>query len=400
VESAGKLLAAGIAVLYATGFLVASAFLERFGIGETGAEFLKIKYLQIGLLFMLFPCLVVAPIYAFLYLRRAPGVRLRPTTAGIINIASLLVVCYLLATYSSLGHFHEKRWWIAILFSWTMLGVAFAGRLTLQRHPQNYVVEAVGQRFDRWCVSHPSLGPYRKEIVRGLFCIGSLTLNCMILGRFAGAAWACIVIAWLTRVAWRHYSRKALFVNVMIGLGAVAVAVFVISLFRPDLELLSRVWFYYVYCIFAGYLVWQQWMKIPKRHGKKTRPLAWVWVTCVAAGLYYMAIHAFAYGVYPQIPSAKGGGNFCDAPNVQIVWKRSEGVGTPLSFLSEPDAGPSGVQVSIPLKVIHETPELLFAADPRGGAADRWREWEIPNILVLRTDSVAERILLPSSDAQ
>lgn len=55
---------------------------------------------------------------------------------------------------------------------------------------------------------------------------------------------------------------------------------------------------------------------------------------------------------------------------------------------------------SIPLKVIHETPDLLYAADSKGGAAARWREWEIPNIIVLRTDSVAERILLPADDAQ
>lgn len=400
MEFLPKILAVGIGLLYATGFLVASAFLERFGIGETGAEFLKIKYLQIGLLFMLFPCMVVAPIYSFLYLRIAPKIKFRPPTAAIINIASLLCVCYFLATFAPLGHFHEKGLWIALLFGWTMLGVAFAGRLTLRRHPENRFVEAVGQRFDRWCDQHPYWERFRKEIVRGTFSIGSLALSCLILGRFVAACWMCIIIVWLTRVAWRRFANRPLLINITIGLAAVATAVYLVSLFRPDWVLLGRLWFYYVYCMLAGYLVWQQWLKISARHGRNTRPVAWVWVCSVTAGLYYMAIHAFAYGVYPWIPAAKGGGNFADAPNVRIVWRRTEGIGTPPVFLNNPDSSLKGIRVSIPLKIIHETPEFLYAANPKGGGPALWREWDVPDILVVRTNGVAERILLPPSDVQ
>lgn len=389
-----------IALLYATGFLVVSAFLERFGIAETGAEFLKVKYLQIGLLFMLFPCLVVAPIYAFMYLRIAPKLKLRPPTAAIINIGSLLCVCYLLATFAPIGHFHEKGWWIALLFAWTMLGVAFAGRLTLRRHPKNRAVEAVGKRFDEWCIRHPFWGKYRKEIVRGTFSIGSLIFSCFAIGRFAAAGWSCVVIGWLTRMLWHHYSRKPIVINALIGLAAVALAGFVVSLFRPNWELLSRMWFYYVYCILAGYLLWQQWMKIWARHGPHTRPLAWLWVSSVTAGLYYMAIHAFAYGVYPWIPAAKGGGDFVDSEDVRIIWKASEATGIPKSFLAAASSQTVGARTSIPLKVIHETPALLFVANPHGGAAAHWRLWDIPEVLVIRADSVAERIMLPASEDQ
>jgi hypothetical protein len=400
LDSLPKILAATIALLYATGFLVVSAFLERFGIAETGAEFLKVKYLQVGLLFMLFPCLVVGPIYAMMYLRIAPKLKLRPPTAAIVNIGALLCVCCYLATFAPLGHFHEKGWWIALLFSWTMLGVGFAGRLALGRPPKNKVADAVGQRFDRWCIRHPFWGKYRKELVRGTLFIGSAAFSYEAIGRVAAAGWACIVIGWMTRVAWRHYSGKPVIINILVGIGALCLGAIALWAFRPNWGLLSRMWFYYVYCILAGYLLWQQWMKIWARHGRHTRPVAWLWVSSVTAGLYYMAVHAFAYGVYPSIPAAKGGGDFVDSENVRIVWKTSDGIGVPPSFLSMPSDGDAGNRISIPLKVVHETPALLFLANPKAGAAARWRLWDMPDILVVRTDSIAERMILPASEEQ
>jgi hypothetical protein len=400
LSSLPQVLATIIALLYATGFLVVSAFLERFGIAETGAEFLKVKYLQVGLLFMLFPCLVVGPIYAMMYLRIAPKLKLRPPTAAIVNIGALLCVCCYLVTFAPLGHFHEKGWWIALLFSWTMLGVAFAGRLALGREPKNKVADAVGQRFDRWCIRHPFWGKYRKELVRGTLFIGSVTFGYKAIGSVAGAGWTLVMIGWITRMVWRHYSDKPVIINILIGLGAIGLAAFALWAFRPNWSLLSRMWFYYAYCILAGYLLWQQWMKIWARLGRRTRPAAWLSVSSITAGLYYMAVHAFAYGVYPLIPAAKGGGDFVDSENVQIVWKASDGIGVPSSFLTKPSHAANGERVSIPLKVVHETPALLFLANPKAGAAARWRLWDTPDILVVRTDTIAQRMILPSSEEE
>ena len=36
-----------VGILYATGFLAAFTFLERFGVRESGTEFLKLKYIYV-----------------------------------------------------------------------------------------------------------------------------------------------------------------------------------------------------------------------------------------------------------------------------------------------------------------------------------------------------------------
>ena len=45
------------------------------------------------------------------------------------------------------------------------------------------------------------------------------------------------------------------------------------------------------------------------RHTGRVPATAWFFIFCILCTLYYMAILGFAYGVYPHVPIAKGGGD-------------------------------------------------------------------------------------------
>ena len=84
LEQMAKILTIGAAVIYASGFLIVSTFLDRFDLIGSGVEFLKVKYVLVGMLFVLFPCGVLAPLLIiFLYLRehRATKIKIPPIAA-------------------------------------------------------------------------------------------------------------------------------------------------------------------------------------------------------------------------------------------------------------------------------------------------------------------------------
>jgi len=66
-----KWFATAISILYASGFLIVSSYFDRFGIGEATIEFFRIKYLQVGILFSLFPISLLAAPVVITYLRES-----------------------------------------------------------------------------------------------------------------------------------------------------------------------------------------------------------------------------------------------------------------------------------------------------------------------------------------
>jgi hypothetical protein len=57
-------------IIYAAGFLVILSFLDRFGILESGADFLRTRYLHIGMLCIALPLIVNGTIISLVYLIR------------------------------------------------------------------------------------------------------------------------------------------------------------------------------------------------------------------------------------------------------------------------------------------------------------------------------------------
>src|ERR1041384_325901 len=59
-----------ITLIYGSGFLCVFTFSDRFGIQETGEEFFRVKYIHVGILFLLFPLTILAPLALALSLKR------------------------------------------------------------------------------------------------------------------------------------------------------------------------------------------------------------------------------------------------------------------------------------------------------------------------------------------
>src|SRR5258706_1725555 len=59
-----------IGLTYGTGFLCVFTFLDNFGIREAGEDFFRVKYIHVGILFLLFPICILIPLTLSLSLRR------------------------------------------------------------------------------------------------------------------------------------------------------------------------------------------------------------------------------------------------------------------------------------------------------------------------------------------
>lgn len=62
--------------IYITGYLIVATHLGRFGIRDAGGEFLKLKFIQVGMLFLLPYFALAAPIITLLFiaLKRSPTI--------------------------------------------------------------------------------------------------------------------------------------------------------------------------------------------------------------------------------------------------------------------------------------------------------------------------------------
>jgi hypothetical protein len=50
-----------ILLVYGSGFLCEYTFLDRFGIQESGQDFFRVKFIHVGILFLLFPISILIP---------------------------------------------------------------------------------------------------------------------------------------------------------------------------------------------------------------------------------------------------------------------------------------------------------------------------------------------------
>jgi hypothetical protein len=149
LEIISKLFAIGAVVIYATGFLVVSTFLDRFGVRESGIEFLKVKYVQVGLLCVSFPTGILAPLFLFFYVRDHPDTKIKMPRIAIFGITNSLLVCYWFAIFANPGYFYEKGEYIGMLFFWIIIAALFSRRLATGKESQIKSVDYIGRKvFD------------------------------------------------------------------------------------------------------------------------------------------------------------------------------------------------------------------------------------------------------------
>jgi hypothetical protein len=444
----GKAFAAGLAVAYATGFLVVSTFLHRFGVSEPGTDLLKLKYLQVGILHALFPTIILGSVFAFFYIREHPDTaeESRMPRIALVNIGNLLLLCYWLATFANPGYFHEKGAYIAALFAWTIFWIAF-GRTVAGKGPSHF---KWFNDLTAWCEAKlqkllARVQRYRSDAVRVTIMTGLVTADFLIkpvigtIAIFVTADILFFLLAWraisgkhfpdmhsplienIAAKALAHPGKRAAMIAapVILSLVVIVIAQAWYLLASPAA---THAFFYYFFCILGAAVLWSDRKRIPERYALGgARAMAWFFTLCIVSGLYYMTILGFAYGVFPHIPASKGGGDFAASPNVELFIKADALPAIPTNIVpvqcrdqptkqantQQPPATNPAPTKSVPLIIIHETETQLFVADPQDRVdlgnnltgPQNWSLWRTPTVTALRKDIIVSIVHLPAQRA-
>ncbi|MCY2995409.1 MAG: hypothetical protein NTY19_47225 [Planctomycetota bacterium] len=334
---------AATAVIYATGFLVVLAFLDRFGIREAGTDFWKARYIHIGILCLAFPLILNGTILSLVHLvfhgkfnRSTMWQRLLPIGLLVINLE---LVCFILIMVTnrvpggtSIAGLTPLQWILAA----TLLGVPCL--LLIER-----IIEKVLGRIPK---DDSELSPVTQ----------SLAVN----GRWV----LTLVVACLD--VWYFVDFK----NTVSGV-------------QPALALT-----YVGLCILLGVMISTVTI-YERRQPDESRRKA---ITILAAGIIgpflYLVVLAFSYGVFQNIPATRGGGDYTMSPKV-VLTLRSVPTMSVIDARYFDKASPT---VTIPLILIEETAWALYLADPQdAGGPSEWKGigGAKPEILVVNKAEVA-----------
>lgn len=268
-RTVSELFAIVAAATYGSGFLVMAAFLDGFGIAAPGLEFLRIKYIQVGILFFLFPAGVIVPtfLYFSLRLQEHGALQLHPVRliTPIFILSNALLISYVFATFANPSYFYKHEWPIAALYVWTLFGATTARKLASTGHSTGIVAfDAVIAKYIEPIFDLCRLrGLLRVIAVQVIFLVVAIIIDC-----------------WLSD--WSPVKSIVAF------------------------NLFKRSFFYYFLCILGSLVFVQRYVAIPERYKGRHRLFAWTFTLCLVGGLWYMSVYAFAYGVYPEYSGSKG----------------------------------------------------------------------------------------------
>jgi hypothetical protein len=212
-----------------------------------------------------------------------------------------------------------------------------------------------------------------------------------------------LVVEYFTVKIILSFFRKITQNSFLIALFVFAVAVdvdfFIVRALEINWEIVHRVSFYYFYWVLAGLYLWREHKDMPDRHGDREPAAAWVLGFCVVGTLYYMALLGFAYGVYPHIPAAKGGGDYARTPDVEFYWKSDLSLSLPTNLIAAAaNSQSNSVKKSVRLKIIEETASDIFVAIPTDqGGPTNWSSWHTPQVVGLQRGTIISEVYLPYS---
>lgn len=313
-------------IIYAAGFLVSLSFLDRFGILESGADFLRTRYIHIGILCVALPLMANGTILSLLYLIRhgrfdQPSMWQRLVPIGIL-IINLEIACFILVMLTrrnpqtgTIVGLVPLQWILAL----TLVGLPIV--LAVER-----VIEKLLSRIPDPNVEEASTSQSMTVVFRWILVVAVMGFDCWFFLEFYNSMSG--TKPWL-------------------GLTYIALALV------PGL-LISTVSVY------------------ERRQATPQRRRAVLALSCtVIAPFLYLMILAFAYGVFPNIPSTRGGGDYGEAPKVVVTVREA----LPPSSNAQRFMANGSLSVTSPLIVIEETSWAFYLADPSdaGGPAE-WKD--------------------------
>lgn len=341
-----------IALAYATGFLCIFTFLDRFGIHENREDFLKVRYIHVGILFLLFPITILAPFALTLSLKRIEikenknenGVantetdktkkRFRVPVSGIVLFLNMLCTFYLFVLFTPRDFAFSKAPIFPLIFISSLAGP--------------YLIDLLVEKI---IVAHLS------EIIT-------------------------IVLRWflvaIVVIVMDFFSFQ--------GFGLKLWAIFWGQHWYPDGGI-----YYLIFMILIPITLWLTNERAKAAPNKRSRQEMFLSAISVIIMFYFLGILAFAYRVYPLIPVAKGGGNYVESPRVVIHFRPVPGV-FPIVEATSPVE--SALSESNSFVIIDQSPDSLFLANTTdSGGPVKWEEMRyVPNIIEVQRESIAQII--------
>lgn len=344
VELLPSYVLAGTGIIYATGFLIVLAFLDRFGIREAGADFWKARYIHIGILCLSFPLILNGTILALKHLifhgkfnQSLMWQRLLPVGLLLVNLEVACFILIMLTDRQSSGGgiagLAPLRWIIGV----TLLGIP--ATLGIER-----MIERITGKVPATDADLSSTSQTFTVSLRWLLTLIIVALDVWYVLDFRGTVSGGSPVLALVYVAF----------SIIFGVMIYTVAAYEK---RQNVESRKR-----AISILAG---------------------------AVIGPFFYLVILSFSYGVYQNIPATRGGGDFTDSPKIRLTFKAQQ---TP--SVSDTRYFEKGSNLcTIPLVLIEETNWALYLADPNeGGGPAEWKQigGRKPQIFIINKSEVSK----------
>ena len=317
-----------IALLYASGFLVTLAFHDRFGIRETATELWRARYIHIGILALVFPVILNGTVFASWHISRHPrsdltlGQMRQRTLPTLLLLINLEIVCYWLMTLTRGGQLGTPA--LGLMPIQWILGVIVFGMLLvllIERTTVTFVKNFAKVEKKDQALVYPHI---IQVLLRWSLVVVVFTLDIWFVLDFKGQLSG--ISLWI--------------VAFYIGMGLLV-------------GILAAVLFSYV--------------KRQEDNGNRTA--LWAIGACLLPPLFYLMLLSYAYGVFPFIPAARGGGDYTISPKVIIHFSPSASGMNMLPLATSADRTQTR-----PLILIEETNKGFYTADPTdAGGAEEWR---------------------------
>jgi hypothetical protein len=346
-----------VALVYGSGFLCVYTFLDRFGIRGTGGDFFRVRYVHVGILFLLFPICVLTPLAVALSLKRIQLKAKAADNAGnratgwrgrkLVNQEKQVKI-----PLSSYLLFLNMGWVFYLYILFTPREFLFTREKEIIL-PLIFIASLLGPRLIEWGVGRYVVRHRLENCSRGLrwlfFLIIVIPLDYLAFRGFFGELW---VIFWGNRG--------------IVPAGAV---------------------YYLLLMAMIPYTFWRANVRCKQIEHQRARKEWRLAATCLCLMFYFIAINSFALRVFPHIPLSKGGGDYSHIPTVTLKLRETA---VPSSIVANTDPVGLGLTVSNCFLIIEETPTSLFLANTNNvGGPTKWREMrDLPRVVEVRRDSV------------
>lgn len=365
-EIAPKWLALLLGLMYGSGFLCVFTFLNHFGIYETGEEFFRVKYIHVGILFLLFPISILLPFLLSLSIKRIVPQMDKKKSDISMEKQPLLEIHSATHKEPHCHHNWDSRIKISsILIFMNMCGVFYLYILFTPRDfalsrayvfPLIFVVSFLGPLLTDSFVKK-NIVPHRSEL------FARILRWCLVLVIIGGLDY--LAFAGFFKGLWRIFWGET-----WIPTGAI---------------------YYIIFIILIPYTIWRTNHRCKAIDHPRAKTEMRLSAACLCGMFYLLSILTFALTVYPRIPVAKGGGNFVENSCVKIDFRPLPGVSPIVDAFTPLERELSSSNNFV---IIEVTPTYLFLARTNdAGGPIAWQKMvKIPNIVEIRQDSIDEII--------